>query len=328
LLNIALHATASQTERVVRDYRRCTAATRQRHVEESFRYYHDEHGDLVFKGRLRADQGALLVKALELVCDRESQDQPPADYTVTAAEQVAARRARALVELAEVALADSSASGASAERYQVHVHVRTPVEDVSAETSVSRSVPKLEDGPAITLPVLERLTCDASVVTYREDGDGNTLDVGRKTRTIPSALRRALKARDDGCRFPGCSHRRFVDAHHIRHWSHGGATKMSNLVTLCRYHHGLIHEAGYSVRHNDGKLQFLRPDKVPMPPCQDDHRDRVAPRVSAGTPDGVRTAVCHRRSLTPSLDCHPPDYVHIAWYLANFVPRENASGVM
>jgi HNH endonuclease len=66
--------------------------------------------------------------------------------------------------------------------------------------------------------------------------------VGRKTRSISPALRRALNSRDGGFRFPGCTHKRFVDAHHIHHWAHGGETKPSNLVSLCRFHHRMVHE--------------------------------------------------------------------------------------
>ncbi len=86
------------------------------------------------------------------------------------------------------------------------------------------------------------LACDCSVVAVIENDRGEPLNVGRKTRSIPPALRRALNARDRGCRFPGCTHTRYVDAHHVRHWAHGGETKASNLVTLCRFHHRKVHE--------------------------------------------------------------------------------------
>ena len=86
-----------------------------------------------------------------------------------------------------------------------------------------------------------RLACDASVVRN-----------GRKTRTIPPALRRRY-ARDRGCRFPGCENRRFLDAHHVHHWARGGETTADNLVLLCRRHHRLVHEGGW---HVDPELRF------------------------------------------------------------------------
>jgi 5-methylcytosine-specific restriction endonuclease McrA len=88
----------------------------------------------------------------------------------------------------------------------------------------------------------QRLACDASLVHMRHDADG-VLDVGRKTRTIPLSIRRALTARDAGCRFPGCTSRR-CDAHHLTHWADGGATSVDNLVLLCRRHHRAVHEGG------------------------------------------------------------------------------------
>jgi len=79
----------------------------------------------------------------------------------------------------------------------------------------------------------QRLACDASRVVMRHDAEGNLLEVGARTRTIPPALRRALQHRDRGCRFPGC-HVRFGQGHHIRHWAHGGPTTLSNLALVCR----------------------------------------------------------------------------------------------
>ena len=73
------------------------------------------------------------------------------------------------------------------------------------------------------------------------------LGVSRRTRTISPALRRALEARDRGCRFPGCG-LRFTDAHHVRHWADGGETSLANLVLLCSYHHRLVHEEGWQVQ--------------------------------------------------------------------------------
>jgi len=68
-------------------------------------------------------------------------------------------------------------------------------------------------------------------------------------------VRRALRARDRGCRFPGCEHRRFVDAHHVRHWARGGETTLTNLVLLCRRHHRAVHEGGYRV-DADGRFFY------------------------------------------------------------------------
>ncbi len=112
------------------------------------------------------------------------------------------------------------------------------------------------------------------------DSHGSVLDVGRKTRTVPPAMRRALDHRDSGCRFPGCG-LRFCDAHHVKHWADGGETRLENLVLLCRRHHRAVHEEGFRVeivtdpeRGGDGgggggggggSLRFYWPDGRPFP---------------------------------------------------------------
>ncbi len=94
-----------------------------------------------------------------------------------------------------------------------------------------------------------------------ENDDGEPLNVGRKTRTISAPLRRALNARDKGCRFPGCSNSRYLDAHHVEHWANGGETKPSNLVSLCRFHHHAVHEGGIRIEIlDDGALRFVKPN--------------------------------------------------------------------
>ena len=127
-----------------------------------------------------------------------------------------------------------------------------------------------------------RLACDASLVVMRHDGDGNVLDVGRKTRTIPTGIRRALLARDTRCQFPGCSSRR-CDAHHVVHWADGGATRLENLVLLCRRHHRAVHEGGFTLTpHPDGSVIVHRPDGrllevAPVLPPWDRETARHAP---------------------------------------------------
>jgi hypothetical protein len=138
------------------------------------------------------------------------------------------------------------------ERYQVVVHVDAETLAADAEGRC-----ELADGQPLAAETARRLACDASVVELREEEDGSVLSLGRKRRTVSPALRRALAARDRGCRFPGCDRTRFVDAHHIRHWSSGGETSLDNLVLLCRRHHRLVHERGYTLeRAADGSAKF------------------------------------------------------------------------
>jgi hypothetical protein len=126
--------------------------------------------------------------------------------------------------------------------------------------------------------------------------DGEPLSVGRKTRSIPPALRRALRSRDEGCRFPGCNQHHRVDAHHVTHWADGGATALTNLVQLCRFHHRLVHEGGYMIEARAaGALCFRRPDGrtiSPVPPrTRGDHAFPARLTRGSGltiTPDTLR----------------------------------------
>ena len=128
-------------------------------------------------------------------------------------------------------------------------------------THPSLATPKseLDDGTRLSHETSRRLCCDASVVRLTKGADGSILDVGRRTRTIPPALRRALEARDRGCRFPGCGSR-FTDAHHVIPWAAGGDTSLGNCVLLCKYHHRLVHEGGWTVDWwGEGRPVFYDP---------------------------------------------------------------------
>jgi len=110
---------------------------------------------------------------------------------------------------------------------------------------LSRELERLPeiDGVAIDPETLRRLTCDAGIIPMVLGSGSEVLDVGRKTRTTPAAIRRALEQRDGGCTWKGCTARAsWTDAHHIVHWADGGDTALYNLVLLCRRHHTATHE--------------------------------------------------------------------------------------
>jgi len=166
-----------------------------------------------------------------------------------------------LTLLSETFLASGAAPLAAGERHLVTVHIDERVLRDEAEDGRSH----IEDGPALPPATVRRLCCDGSLVPIVERDGATPLDVGRKTRAVPPALRRALDARDLGCRFPGCTNKRFVDAHHIRHWCNGGETKLDNLMLLCRRHHRFVHEYGFRIECSDAGAQFVRPDGTPVP---------------------------------------------------------------
>src|SRR5262249_41758992 len=132
--------------------------------------------------------------------------------------------------------------------------------DESALNGGGQTAATLDDGTPISAETAERLSCEVSVVRVSESGDGAEHVAGRRTRRISTTLRRALRLRDRGCRFPGCTNR-LTDAHHIVAWARGGATRLGNLCLLCRRHHRFVHEHGYGIEHGAaGELTFRRPD--------------------------------------------------------------------
>ena len=221
------------------------------------------------KARFTPEQGAVIRNAVEAVMERmfEERKNVPAETSefeeVSPLKQqpqpVASRRADALTRMAETWL--SGTAGASGDRFVVNVH--TDMETLKSDGLGAES--ELEDSVNVSAETSRRLACDAAVVHWLNQGsdettEGQALSVGRKTRSVPPAIRRALQRRDRGCRFPGCTCSRFVDAHHIQHWADGGATDINNLILLCRHHHRLVHEGGFGLNRTPaGELQFTDP---------------------------------------------------------------------
>ena len=262
LLDLARGCTTAQLERMVRAWKlgsRQDEADRERARIESrsLSLFPDEEGMVVVRGRLTPEIGALLMRAVEAASDSLYREKSIEGVSAeTSGEDSARRRADALGLVAERALAagfgdETPVSGTRAERYQVLLHV--DVDTLSAEGGLGQS--ELEDGTRVSAETSRRVACDGAVVRIGHAPDGSVLDVGRRTRTIPPALRRALEARDRGCRFPGCG-LRFTDAHHVKHWADGGETKLENLVLLCSHHHRLVHEEGW-------KLEWWGKERLP-----------------------------------------------------------------
>ena len=154
----------------------------------------------------------------------------------------------------------------SAETFEVS---EAAFERVAPETDLDAGQAVIEQASGLHLgkEAARRVACDAGIVVLRHAADGQVLDVGRRTRTVPSAMRRALLSRDRGqCQFPGCESRH-CDAHHVEHWADGGETRLQNLVLACRFHHRALHEEGFRVVPGDadGQFRFLRPDGTPLP---------------------------------------------------------------
>ena len=274
LLPLALENSTSRLERILRGWRRGNRRDEARWAEEihqsrSLSVFPDEDGMYVVKGVLPAEVGLLLMRALDAASDalfREEGKTPPEVDPEASRAAAARRRADAMGLLAERAMAagltteeGAPISGTRPERYQVVLHVDESVLGGAATALPHALRSHFDDGTRASAETCRRVCCDAAVVRVREAPDGEPLSVGRKTRVISPALRRALELRDGGCRFPGCNCR-FTDAHHVQHWATGGETSLRNCLLLCHFHHRLVHEGGWSIRWwGKGRPVFIDP---------------------------------------------------------------------
>jgi hypothetical protein len=245
----------------------------------------DDDGSLQIRGRLAPEDGGVVAGALDAALERLREDrggsaEPPGSPLEPPT------MAEALVSLA------GGAAG-----FEVVVHVDA---DALADGEGACVV---DDGPALAPETARRLACDVPVVRMSERA-GRAVNVGRRTRTVPTPLRRALRARDGTCRFPGCERRRYVHAHHIRHWAHGGPTDLDNLVLLCSRHHRLVHEGGYSVRAVGRQLVFTGPRGLPIP---DVHRPPPGDCCRLAGRDRNQRTLRHQRMLRNERTLWPGD---------------------
>lgn len=264
LLELAEHASAAQLERILRGFSGAISeddeavARERRHLRLEWQ----EDGGLRISGYLPAEEGALVVEAIETARKALGEDFGDGEATGQGVQELP-DGADALVALAEGGLAGELQAASGGERHQVVVHVEAgslaAARNGAGGVGPAGSPVTVGEAGQISPETARRMACDASIVTLVER-DGEPLSIGRKTRSIPPAIARALRARDAGCRFPGCECRRYVDAHHIEHWAHGGETSLDNLVQLCRRHHRLIHEGRFGVESGSEGLVFRRAD--------------------------------------------------------------------
>jgi hypothetical protein len=119
----------------------------------------------------------------------------------------------------------------------------------------------------IPTELAQRIACDCEVWrAILDPATGLPLEVGRAHRIVPHWIRKALRARDRGCRWPGCdAPAAWTDAHHLLDWYYGGETNIDNLLSLCRYHHARVHEGHWRIvlDHATGEVRVFRPDGTP-----------------------------------------------------------------
>ena len=241
LLNIALNGTAAHVERTVRGFRRAARYLERDEAEAMHeRRYLDcrreSDGSVRLQARLAPEAGEMLFKALEAAHAQFEERGGDAADAAAVPENVSAesprrnvsqRRADALEHVLQQFLA-GKCSGSANGAHEVVVHIaHDALCDVPESSGAS-----FDHGGAVVVETARRLGCDGALVGVVEGAKGEPLAVGRRTRAVPPAIKRALRVRDGGCRFPGCDRSRYVHAHHIKHWADGGETRLD---TWSRY---------------------------------------------------------------------------------------------
>ncbi len=256
LLAYAIPATAQQVDdhcRRLRNVYRDMSGEDARRLHQERYLSRSLHGDgsMTISVQLPIENGELVMKALEMALETLRVEEETFEEEDSTLPQ---QQADALVELARGYLAGAAGADSSqkkpctADHYQVLVHV---------DEKALRGQPDVDSQSDLPIETVRRLCCDAALRTVTEDEHGNPLHVGRKHRVVQPALRRALLARDRCCRYPGCTHERWLDAHHVVHWADGGETSLENTLLLCSKHHRLLHDGKFEIKPGvSGDWQF------------------------------------------------------------------------
>ncbi len=253
------------------------------------------NGMVKFEVVLPSDEAAIVWAALDAALDPSRAEPTPAEPTLaehssdklpTAKAPTSANRGRQRAD-AFMNIFQDRVRGARPQRTPIEIIITVPHGGLHGSAEPS-DLAMMAGDEVIAAATARRLCCDAGVVVAHVDAHGVPLSVGRKTRTIPAAIKRALLLRDRTCRFPGCTHSRYVEGHHIEHWPNGGKTALANLMLLCRAHHTLLHEGCCRVEADrvDGWKFF-------------DHRNRL---IDAQPARPTSSDVGARRSLAALRD--------------------------
>jgi len=206
-------------------------------------------GTVGLRGMLDKESGALALAVLSPLAAPA-----PATDGISDTRFPGQRYADAFVQLCQ--LATPALPDVRGER--PHVFVTTTLE--SLQNKIGCALGTLDGQYHLSPGAVRRVACDANIIPVVLGTNGQPLDIGRATRIIPVAMRRALVARDQGCAFPGCDRPpSWCDAHHCRHWANGGRTALCNLCLLCVHHHDVVHCDGWNIEMIDGFPWFIPP---------------------------------------------------------------------
>ena len=183
------------------------------------------------------------------------------EFELSSTEQ---RYADALVGVAEHYLANGP--GKRGRRYEVVLTIGR--NELAGQRTANGPCYHVDSDWGIDEEDARRIACDADITEFIQDAKGNLLNYERRQRIVPARLLRALKLRDHNrCRFPGCAHQRYVEAHHVEHWIDGGETRLDNLVLLCSAHHRLLHHGAFRIVPEEDDLTFVSRDGEVIEPA-------------------------------------------------------------
>jgi len=241
--------------------------TELRNPINELRWTTRRNGDIDFKGRLAPEGAELLTTVLGPLAkprpttdgQRDTRSHPE-------------RYGDALVDLLRLAANTGQLPTEAGERPTLLVTI--PLDNLRDQLGTAL----LGDTTLIDARLARRMACDANLIPVVLGANSEPLDIGRKTRTVPLGIRRALSLRDRGCAFPGCTiPAHWCDAHHRIPWADGGSTALSNLVLLCGVHHALIHHSDWEVVMPNGIPEFIPPPYID--PLQRPRRNPVHPSI-------------------------------------------------
>jgi hypothetical protein len=268
--------TPEQLERAARAHERVSPQRdAEQHRRRSIRWWNSA-GMVRVAGLLPVEHAEVITTALHRLAD-----QAPKDETTGLYDPYESRCADALRDVCSARLAaDADTDRATIVIYARAADVVDGDDDTTGETA---------SGLPISIDAVRRRCCDGRVQHVRVDDADRPIGIGYVSQIVPPWLRRLVRRRDRGCRFPGCGRTRFTQPHHMWWWSDGGPTNIDNLVSLCTHHHRLLHEGHWRVRGNpdtDDGLEWIRPDhsiqRTGPPPLHDEILARLQQLKRAG----------------------------------------------